>query len=43
MARDAAFAARFPGFFSGPFVGGALFVGDPTAFAGDLTLLLSIH
>jgi hypothetical protein len=43
MARHAAFAARFASLFSGPFVSGALFVGDPTAFAGDLTLLLSIH
>ena len=43
MTRDAALAARRPSLFPGPFVSGALFMGHPTALAGDLTLLLSIH
>ena len=43
MARYAAFAAGFPSLFSGPLVSGTLLVGNPTAFAGDLPLFLSVH
>ena len=43
VARHAALAAGRARFFFRPFVSGTLFVGDPTALAGDLTLLLSVH